>query len=106
MNDSAWAAQDARLREVGRVTVADSRKEPRLAVENQPPGRVLNPTGGRRVVILEHAFGDDASDTRWPGSRVPISKHSLSHPGYSEGYGVGVVIERTCARPGRDQGMT
>ncbi len=25
---------------------------------------------------------------------------------YSEGYGVGVVIERTCARPGRDQGMT
>jgi len=25
---------------------------------------------------------------------------------YSEGYGVGVVIERTCARPGRDQGVT
>ena len=25
---------------------------------------------------------------------------------YLEGYGVGVVIERTCARPGRDQGVT
>ena len=31
---------------------------------------------------------------------------AVSRRRYSEGYGVGVVIERTCARPGRDQGVT
>src|SRR5712692_8656990 len=32
----------------GDTHVADRRQEPRLAVEQQPPSRVLNPTGGRR----------------------------------------------------------
>jgi len=66
---------------------------------------------GKRLALLKEAFPRV--------SRVAVLWHDLSNPftcsargcrctwrRYSEGYGVGVVIERTCARPGRDQGVT
>ena len=41
-----------------------------------------------------------------PAPKLTAAPEGKLLPQILEGYGVGVVIERTCARPGRDQGMT
>jgi len=77
--------------------------------------RVLKEDLGEKVTEAEWtllwlaAETEDRARRHEPEATARADGHEVADaPGEdnSEGYGVGVVLERTCARPGRDQGVT